>query len=392
MEDFDYRNADKINDSGYLDDSMISNNENNLERSGFNDFLLVQNSENNNVNEKSSQKSNQNQFESSLETPKKNNNDFISDDIFDPSYKISMNKYANRFNTSRIARQFIYESNGKPDVSILKSKKFCLMENDQIMTYLVNLFIFSEFENLSEIEKDDRIKVIFIKKDQNLNKFAPVTDATLNNLNISLEQKSEFNNFIKGINEFLENENYVEIEKGLKKYKFYMYGTTIGLIIGLLVIACSIYFILKKENGALKIFLSILTSILAIVVISLLISHFIKAKKYRLFVIYNLMEYLLIHNNEVCDYIEDWNKKFFENNKIRVNVPISLNYIMFNLNPYQEIEIKHLDMDYYKRKLYKNKNIVFKDKHLYKFLKKIQNNSQAKELQNENSNNYYSIN
>ena len=41
-------------------------------------------------------------------------------------------------------------------------------------------------------------------------------------------------------------------------------------------------------------------------------------------------------------------------------MPISLNYIMFNLNPYQEIEIKHLDMNWAKKKFYKNQKDLFK--------------------------------
>ena len=393
MEDDDYNNGYQINDSGYIDDSIISNDETNLQRSNsLNDFLLVKKPENNSVYTKSSQNSNEPQLESALYNPNRNISGFISDNIFDPSYKISMNRFANRYNTSRMAHKFIYESNGKPEVSILESKKFCLMKNKEIMTYLVNLFIFSEFLNLNEIEKDERIKVIFIKRDHNNKKFLPVTDTILNQLNINIEQKPEFDNFINGINGFLEEKKFVDIEKDLKKFKFYTYGATVGLIIVLLTIGYILYFVLTYDNFGKysRMLYSITIVCLASVVIFFLIQHIIKAKKIKLFVIYNIMEYLLLNNNEISEFIEAWNKKFFENNKVRVSVPVSLNYIMINLNPYQEIEIKHLNIDYYKKKLYRSKNIVFKDRHLYKFLKIIQNNSINKEGENENNN--YSIN
>ena len=391
MEDFDYRNGYQINDSGYFDDSMISNDESNLQKSDLNDFLLAPKRESISINTRSTLKSDQAHLGSSADNSNRKISDFISDNIFDPSYKISMNRFANRFSTSRIARKFIYESNGKTNVSILDSKKFCLMKNNQVMTYLVNLYIFSEFVNLSEIEKDDRIKVIFIKKDNSLKKFSSVNDNILNNLNINLDQKTEFDDFIKGVNKFLEDEQFIGIEKDLKKFKFYTYGSTMGLIILLLIIGYFIYFIFTGHlNHNLKMCLIIFITCSASVVLFLLIQHFIKAKKLKLFVIYNLMEYLLINYNDISAFVENWNKKFFENNKIRVYVPVSLNYIMFNLNPYQEIEIKHLDIDFYKKKLYRSKNIVFNDKHLYKFLKTIQNKSRNKGAENVSNN--YSIN
>lgn len=40
-------------------------------------------------------------------------------------------------------------------------------------------------------------------------------------------------------------------------------------------------------------------------------------------------------------YIEGWNRSMFESCRIRVTIPVSMNYILFNMDPYQEIEIKH---------------------------------------------------
>jgi hypothetical protein len=84
-------------------------------------------------------------------------------------------------------------------------------------------------------------------------------------------------------------------------------------------------------------------------------SHFI------LFLYYDL-EYFLLNHNTIMDCFEMWNRNLFENYKIRVTAPISMNYIMFNLNPYQDIEIQHLDMDWIKQKYYKNQKTIFANK------------------------------
>ena len=75
--------------------------------------------------------------------------------------------------------------------------------------------------------------------------------------------------------------------------------------------------------------------------------------------------------NRFNDYIEEWNKTFFENKKIRASVPISVNYIMFNLDPYQDIEIKHLDMKWFIQSVYKDRKTIANDKEFIKYFIKV---------------------
>ena len=44
--------------------------------------------------------------------------------------------------------------------------------------------------------------------------------------------------------------------------------------------------------------------------------------------------------NQFVKYVEGWNSSMFESCRIKVTIPVSLNYILFNMDPYQEIEIK----------------------------------------------------
>ena len=75
-----------------------------------------------------------------------------------------------------------------------------------------------------------------------------------------------------------------------------------------------------------------------------LVIKIIDAKNLKILFIFYDLRYLLINYNKINDHIEAWNQNLFENYRIRVSVPISINYIMFNLNPYQNIEIKHHDI------------------------------------------------
>ena len=43
-------------------------------------------------------------------------------------------------------------------------------------------------------------------------------------------------------------------------------------------------------------------------------------------------------------YVESWNRSIFESNRIRVTIPVTIDYILFNMDPYQEIELKHNSM------------------------------------------------
>ena len=375
-----------MNSSGFLDESIASSNYGTQRAGSGNDFYFLSKKNNldNTVLQKKSKKSFEidpnglDQFEMEMQNMNSDKNlpELYVENIFDDSYKIPMNRVDDRYSISRIGHKFVYESNGVNKIETLEMRKFCFMQNDKIATYLVNLYIFSEFTNLNEIENDNRIKVIFIRRNIKNKIFIPETEKILKNLNISLDKKSEFNNFIDGINKFFEDPEYLQIKDKNKKFKIRTFGTVILLFLLLILM---FYIIMKLIfNDSLKtinkLSLIFLSSCFSILLIYFLIRLFPRMKQLKLFSIYNILEHFLLNSNRIYDYIENWNKKFFGINKIRVSVPISMNYIMFNLNPYQQIEIKHLEIDKYKKKLYKSNDVVYKDKHLNKFLRKIKNN------------------
>ena len=385
-----------LNVSGFYDDSMISDADDN--RDEKNNFLLksmtaksLGNSMNKPIiNQKNSVPNNDSpgiNNHDGIITNAKNRNftEVMMEDLFSNLYSIPLNR-PSKFSTSRMGHKFTYESNSKITSYKIDNIKFGLSKNSEIITYLISLFIFSEFLNLEELEKDKRFKVMFIKQNKIQKQFI-IDDkkSLLNSLEIPNDKSNDFDMFLNGINDFLKEDEYINLQKKNKKKMISVYALIILIIVLILGIITAIYFTIstltkKDENKTSKIITLILLFMLIMIFGFGLVMKIIDANNLKLLFIYYDLRYLLINYNKINEHIEEWNKNLFEEYKIRVSMPISLNYIMFNLNPYQNIEIKHLDMDWLKKKFYKSQNDIFKsgkDKQLFNLIK--QNVFQDKE-------------
>ena len=385
-----------LNVSGFYDDSMISDADDN--RDEKNNFLLksmtaksLGNSMNKPIiNQKNSVPNNDSpgiNNPDGIITNAKNRNftEVMMEDLFSNLYAIPLNR-PSKFSTSRMGHKFTYESNSKITSYKIDNIKFGLSKNSEIITYLISLFIFSEFLNLEELEKDKRFKVMFIKQNKIQKQFI-IDDkkSLLNSLEIPNDKSNDFDMFLNGINDFLKEDEYINLQKKNKKKMISVYALIILIIVLILGIITAIYFTIstltkKDENKTSKIITLILLFMLIMIFGFGLVMKIIDANNLKLLFLYYDLRYLLINFNKINEHIEEWNKNLFEEYKIRVSMPISLNYIMFNLNPYQNIEIKHLDMDWLKKKFYKSQNDIFKsgkDKQLFNLIK--QNVFQDKE-------------
>ena len=384
-----------LNVSGFYDDSMISDADDN--RDEKNNFLLksmtaksLGNSMNKPIiNQKNSLPNNDSLGNNSPDginsnVKKRNFTEVMIEDIFSNLYAIPLNR-PSKFSTSRMGHKFTYESNSKITSYKIDNIKFGLSKNSEIITYLISLFIFSEFLNLEELEKDKRFKVVFIKQNKIQKQFI-IDDkkSLLNRLEMPNDKSNDLDMFLNGINDFLKEDEYINLQKKNKKKMISVYALIILIIVLILGIVIAIYFTIstlkKGENQTSKIITLILLFILIMLFSFGLVMKIIDANNLKLLFIYYDLRYLLINFNKINEHIEEWNRNLFENYKIRVSMPISLNYIMFNLNPYQNIEIKHLDMDWLKKKFYKSQNDIFKsdkDKQLFNLIK--QNVFQDKE-------------
>ena len=212
-------NAANLNISGFNDDSMIS--EADYEQNKDNNYFLKSTNSLKgqldiiNINEKGN-----NDPILGPDGIIQNNNNYLKDisnnafeDLFTNVYAIPMNR-PSKYSISKKGHKFIYESTSKTKDFKIDSRKFGLSKNSEIMTYLLSLYIFSEFINLDELQNDKRFKVIFMKKQKNQNRF--IIDnmkAILNNLEISEDKADDFEMFINGINKFLTEDEYLNIQK-----------------------------------------------------------------------------------------------------------------------------------------------------------------------------------
>ena len=275
-----------------------------------------------------------------------NNNDEIKEiDILDKSYEIPLNMFRYPNNSKEI----IFEDDEKNSkIILLNSKKFCIRKSPIIETFLVNLFIFSEFVDPFSMEKNNQINVIFVKKNNKENKYIIDLNTILHKLKLNDENNNDFVEFFKGINLFFENESFQNMKSTNLKFKVKIYFiiltssiTTIFSIIQLFILSLS------------KLYYFILISLI-ILCILLLFCYFEQYKHMNLYLLYNELDYYLKSYNSISSYVEDYNTKIFSHINIRATVPVSFNYIMFNKEPEKVIEIKHFDMIYYKRYFYPN--------------------------------------
>ena len=310
---------------------------------------------------------------------KRKYSEIMLEDVFSNLYIIPMNR-PSKFSTSRMGHKFIYESNSKVRTFKIDSKKFGLSKNSEIITYLLSLFVFSEFVNLDELSKDKRFKVHFIKQNKIQKQFIiEDMNSLLKNLDIPSQKINELDMFIKGINDFLSENEYLSLQKKRKKKIISILALILLLILLIICLGIAAYFSIKgltnrkapsnpddtkkeeiETNKASTIFTIVLEFISLLFFIFCLVIKIIDAKNLQILFIFYDLRYLLLNYNKINDHIEIWNQNLFENYKIRVSAPISINYIMFNLNPYQNIEIKHHDMDWLKKKYYKSQNDLFK--------------------------------
>ena len=348
-------------------DNRISNN---LSISSFNDSISEEN-ENNLINKENDviikRVTGFSNSELNLEIENEQNNQLeelnINDDIkeidiLDKSYEIPLNmfKYPNN------SKEIIFEDDEiNSQIIILKSKKFCIKRSPIIETFLVNLFIFSEFVDPFSIEKNNQINVIFVKKNDKENKYIIDLNTLLHKLKLNEQNNNnDFIQFFNGINQFLENENFQNMKSTNLKFKLKIYFIILISLITTIFSLIRLFF-----YSTPKLYFFILISLILLCII-LLFCYFEKFKHMNLYLLYNELDYFLKSYNLISSYVEDYNTKIFSHINIRATVPVSFNYIMFNKEPEKIIEIKHFDMISLKRYFYPKVKVIKNNQNLIK--------------------------
>ena len=278
------------------------------------------------------------------------NNDFK--DIVNTNFEIP------KIKKKKNLREIIFTGKNNVNyISILRTKQFAVGINDTIKTYLFNLFIFSEFINPKIIEKDERVNLYFIEKNKHLLSFHYNSKEVLKNLNLSSDKESLIIEFMKEINYFFQQNDYIEMELQNEKFKNKVVGSMYITIILFFFWPFFVIFLISKGNSIIIIIFIILIMIFFIITIIFLIFSIYIYINLDLYILYNQINFMIKKYKQINNIIDKWNKSKFESLRLNVSVPISLNYIQFNLDPFQRIEIKHIEMKKIKEKFYPNNRI-----------------------------------
>lgn len=250
--------------------------------------------------------------------------------------------YEHRFSRSKISRSITYQSGDDINTTFLHKKKFAIAKSSTITTFLLNLTTFSQFTNPKEIQKDQRIKAYFLVRDDKNDKFIYDINDILSVLSMESENKKTVDDFLKGINAFFDDYNYLQVKKKNKVYKLFMYGSIVLLIS--FIVTLILYGLISLIKQSHSIAMLIVCFVLLVLMVGLLLYQIRGLKNVHIYTKFNIVNYMVMNCASFFKYVESWNRSIFESNRIRVTIPVTIDYILFNMDPYQEIKITDINI------------------------------------------------
>ena len=252
--------------------------------------------------------------------------------------------YEHRFSRSKISRTITFQTGvgDKIEREEYPKKKFEIATSSTITTFLINLVLYSQFTNPREIMMDKRIKAYFLVRDSKNDKFIYDINDILSVLSMENENEKNVNDFLKGMNDFFDESNYQHVKTSNSCYKIFVVGSIIFLAA---LISTGLFFviypiIIHDSNLPLTISLSVFLLFLS----ALMIYQIHSIKYIHIYTKFKILNYMVMNYARFIKYVESWNRSIFESNRIRVTIPVTIDYILFNMDPYQEIELKHNSM------------------------------------------------
>ena len=248
--------------------------------------------------------------------------------------------YEHRFSRSKISRTITFQTGveDKIEREEYPKKKFEIATSSTITTFLINLVLYSQFTNPREIMMDKRIKAYFLVRDSKNDKFIYDINDILSVLSMENENEKNVNDFLKGMNDFFDVANYQHVKTSNSCYKIFVVGSIIFLAA---LISTGLFFIIIHNNNLP---LTIPFSIFLLFLSALMIYQIHSIKYIHIYTKFKILNYMVMNYARFIKYVESWNRSIFESNRIRVTIPVTIDYILFNMDPYQEIELKHNSM------------------------------------------------
>jgi len=244
-------------------------------------------------------------------------------------------------------------------VKFSKNDSFGIIQCENILTYFLGNFSISQISNpyyivdyyklqIKILEINFEKNMFLLSNNNNINNDNNINDNNINenNNNNNIIEKVEYHKLIKFLEETNKIVNTNEILKIIKniKNKKIMYIITIIILFLCIVIVSfllgvNINKLTKKKDKKNKILLIIFLIILIIFLILEVIFYlllrglnFLKRKK--------IIIYRIRHIDDVNLLMKKYNEELFIKHHIRIWIPYSLDYILFNYDLFQDIKIE----------------------------------------------------
>lgn len=263
------------------------------------------------------------------------------------TFSIDNKSLINSFKNER-KKCLIYEPNNimnKHIQCIKNENSFFIVSDDIVTTFFLSEFKFSEFSNPLRIEKNNRSKEnqnfsFLIRKAKSCFNIKKITDKKVSSL-------KKINEFISSLNNLIIDDNFIQILKHFKFKLFILWITLIFCIFcftGFIILGIYYYIDQSKQNPFSYLVLIISLCFVSIFSFKLIIQSMreipIKLQK-------EVLIYRINNSKKIEEFIFSWNKTYFNQNSINIYLPISANYILFNLNSNFEVLIIDQQKEYF---------------------------------------------
>ena len=241
-------------------------------------------------------------------------------------------------------------------VNFSKNDSFGIIQCENILTYFLGNFSISQINNPYYIVDYYKLQIKILEINFEKNMFLLSNNNNINNdININNDNNENKNNFIEKVeyhklikfldetNKIVNNYEIINIIKNIKKKKFFYNILIIIIFLFIIVImfllGINIKKIKKKKEKKNKILLIIL-SIIFIIFLILEILFFLLLKGLKFLKRKKMIIHRIRHIDDVNLLMKKYNEELFIKHHIRIWIPYSLDYILFNYDLFQDIKIE----------------------------------------------------
>lgn len=238
-------------------------------------------------------------------------------------------------------RKLTFVSEGPIKSKGISKSNFFLYQSDNILTIVYNDKKYSQLISFPQSSKE--MELYFIQKNKSNDSFEYNINEVLGNIYMNIgnvnTNKNNVDSFLQGMNEFFRKDKYVSITHKNCCTKFWF----VMLISVMILFICGMMlYVIQKKDKVSTLMISVVIGVGVVLCIGVMLAV-LNWNKVFTGLKYNVIRYLIENAHEHNKYIDDWNKSIFMSNGVNVSIPITLDYIMFNLNREVEIAIENID-------------------------------------------------